>query len=259
MLARSLYRHPSYHYFAWSFVAMISLSIPCITSAATPSFLCSKAKTWVEKTICASEKLSDQDLELAVIYARMLEVLSGDAGKSFDAEQRKWWANRAQCQQDKDPLSCLEGRYGARIAELTSRPDYPGDQPRAREEFTEALIKEAGKGWSQNMSGYMKAIRSCVTKASPKPRAVLTAWTEEGGELVVMRLRGPNGEELVCISKKDGTQTNLRPREPAETLPEAGPILWLGAGTAPKEACGKPIPVLDTDDTPVGWVADPNC
>ncbi len=212
MHARPLYHHPLVRHLVWSFVAMVGVSISCSTSAATPSFLCSKAKTWVEKTICASEKLSEQDLELAVVYARMLRVLSGDAEKAFNAEQRKWWANRAQCQKDKDPLSCLEGRYDARIAGLTSRPDYPGDQPRPRDEFTEALIKEAGKGWSQNMSVYMKAIRACVAKASPRPRAVLTAWTEEEGELVLMRLRGPGGEELVCIAKKDGTQANLRPR-----------------------------------------------
>ena len=228
-------------------------------AAATPSFLCSKAKTWVEKTICASDRLSELDLELAVVYARVLKVLSGDAEKSFTAEQRKWWGARATCQKDKDPSSCMEGRYETRMAELKSRPDYPGDEPRPKEEFTESLIKESGKGWSQNMSLYMKAIRACIAKPSPRPRAVLTAWTEEEGELVVMRLRGAGGEDLVCYSKKDGKQASVRPREPVETLPDEGPVMWLGSGAAPKEACGKPVQVLDTDDTPVGWLADGKC
>jgi uncharacterized protein len=228
-------------------------------SAATPSFLCSKAKTWVEKTICASDRLSELDLELAVDYARILKVLSGDAEKAFTAEQRKWWGDRGSCQKESDPSGCLERRYKARIAELTGRPDYPGDQPRPREEFSEALIKEAGKGWSQNMSVYMRAIRACAAEAKPAPRAVLAVWTEEEGELVLMRLRGAAGEELVCIAKKDGKQPNARTREPAETLPDAGPVLWLGAGAAPKEACGKPVQVIDTDDTPVGWLADGKC
>jgi uncharacterized protein len=240
-------------------LALIGTFLSCGAAAATPSFLCSKGKTWLEKTICASDTLSTLDLDLALAYARMLKVLSPDAEAALTAEQRKWWAARAACQKDADPSGCLQGRYETRIAALTGRPDYPGDEQRPREEFSEALIKEAGKGWSQHMSLYMKAIRSCVTKPAPRPRAVLTVWTEEEGELVLMRLRGAAGEDLVCYSKRDGTQTSTRPREPVETLPAEGPILWLGAGPAPKDACGKPVQVLDTDDTPVGWVADAKC
>lgn len=240
-------------------VAVIGIWMSSGAHAATPSFLCSKAKSWVEKTICADDRLSELDMELATDYARMLRVLSGDAEKAFTAEQRKWWAERGSCQKNADPRGCLDQRYQARIAALTSRPDYPGDQARPREEFSEALIKEAGKGWSQQMSAHMKAIRACTAKAKPAPRAVLTLWTEEEGELVLMRLRGGAGEDLVCAAKKDGTQPSVRAREPAETLPDPGPVLWLTAGAAPKEACGKPIQVIDTDDTPVGWLADARC
>ncbi len=245
-------------------VATILTAAICVSAcfgadAATPSFLCSKAKSWVEKTICASDTLSDLDMELAADYARVLKVLSGDAERAFSAEQRKWWAERGACQKEADSRACLEKRYQARIAALTSRPDYPGDQPGPREEFSEALIKEAGKGWSQHMSMHMKAIRACTGKAKPAPRAVLTVWTEEDGELVMMRLRGGGGEDLVCVAKKDGTQPSVRAREPAETLPEPGPVLWLSAGGPPKEACGKPVQVIDTDDTPVGWLAEGNC
>jgi uncharacterized protein len=244
---------------AAALVPALSASVSTGASAATPSFLCSKAKSWVEKTICASERLSELDMDLAADYARMLKVLSGDGEKAFSAEQRKWWAERGTCQKQPDPSGCLEKRYQARIGELTSRPDYPGEQPRPREEFSEALIKEAGKGWSQQASLYMRAIRACAAKTKPAPRAVLTVWTEEEGELILMRLRGTAGEDLICMAKKDGTQTNVRAREPAETLPDAGPVLWLTAGASPKEACGKPVQVIDTDDTPVGWLADGSC
>jgi uncharacterized protein len=227
--------------------------------AGPPSFLCSKAKTWLEKTVCKSDHLSALDLELAVAYARVLKVVSGSAERAFTADQNKWWAGRNACQKDKDPADCLAGRYEARIAELKGRPDYPGDDPQVRMEFTESLIKESGKGWSQNMSVYMRAIRACIAKAAPRPRAVLTVWTEEEGQLVAMRLRSGAGEDYLCLAKKDGSQANLRKREAVETVPDAGPILWLGAKAAPKEACGKPVQVLDTDDTPVGWLADGNC
>jgi len=249
----------SLRYLTAAFVAATAVSASCSASAATPSFLCSKAKSWVEKTICSSERLSELDMDLATDYARMLKVLSGDGEKAFSAEQRKWWAERGTCQKDSNPSRCLEKRYQARIGELTSRADYPGDQPKPREEFSEALIKEAGKGWSQHASQYMKAIRACAAKTKPSPRAVLTVWTEEEGELVLMRLRGTAGEDLICTAKKDGTQPNVRAREPVETLPDAGPVLWLSAGASPKEACGKPVQVIDTDDTPVGWLADGNC
>ena len=84
-------------------------------------------------------------------------------------------------------------------------------------------------------------------------------WTEEEGELVMMRLRGNGDEDLVCYTKKDGKEANVRKREAVETLPDEGPILWLGSGPVPKEACGTPVQVLDTDDTPVGWLADAKC
>lgn len=231
-----------------------------LAAAATPSFVCSKAKSWLEKTICASDRLSELDMDMALAYSRMLHALSGSAEKAFSAEQRRWWAARAACEKDKDPSHCLETRYEARIAEVKTRPDYPGDEHAKRPEgFTESLIKQSGPGWSQNASAYMKAIRACIAKTSPAPRAILVAWSEEEGELVAMRLRGAAGEDLLCTAKRDGTQPNVRPREQGETVPGEGPILWLGSGSSPKEACGKPIPVLDTDDTQVGWLADAKC
>ena len=226
--------------------------------AGTASFLCTKAKTWLEKTICNNDRLSVLDLELAVAYARVLKVLSGTEEKAFTIDQNKFWAERNACQKEKDPIDCLASGYEARIAQLKGRPDYPGDEPQFRETFTESLIKESGKGWSQNMSLYIRAIRACVARAAPRPRAVLSVWTEEEGQLLGMRLQDIAGQDLLCVAKKDGSQVQVRKREAVETLPEAGPILWLGSA-APKSACGKPVQVLDTDDTPVGWLSEKSC
>lgn len=237
------------------------LLLPLLASSAhagTASFLCTKAKTWLEKTICSHDRLGVLDLEAAVAYARILKVVSGKEERAVTVAQNKWWAARNACQKDKDPVDCLAQHYEARIAELKGRPDYPGDEPQVRETFTESLIKESGKGWSQNMSVYMRAIRACVAKTAPRPRAVLTVWPEEEGQLFGMRLQSSAGEDYVCLAKKDGTQVQVRKREPVETLPDPGPILWLGA-SVPKGACGKPVQVLDTDDTPVGWLSDKSC
>jgi hypothetical protein len=108
------------------------------------------------------------------------------------------------------------------------------------------------------MSAYVKAIRACIAKPTPTARGAVV-WTEEEGEVVMMHLRGAADVDLICFAKKDGTGASLRKREPVETLPEDGPILWLGSARPPNEACGKPVQVLDTDDAPVGWLADAKC
>src|SRR5262245_63098122 len=88
--------------------AVLVVAVACLTPSsrsqpATRRFLCSKAKSWVEKTICASDRLSQLDMDLATEYARMLKVLTGDAEKAFSTEQRKWWGERGTCQKQSDP------------------------------------------------------------------------------------------------------------------------------------------------------------
>ena len=63
-------------------VGLAALLVPACALSATPSFLCSKGKTWVEKTICGSERLSELYLELATVYARLLRVTAGAAENS---------------------------------------------------------------------------------------------------------------------------------------------------------------------------------
>ena len=70
---------------------------------------------------------------------------------------------------------------------------------------------------------------------------------------------------LTACGAEEGVPERAPPvSAPAETwdlsrLPDPGPVLWLSTGGAPKEACGKPVQVIDTDDTPVGWLAEGNC
>ena len=101
------------------------------------------------------------------------------------------------------------------------------------------------------MSVY-KAIRSCIQSLA-KPRAVRRRGPRRVNRCRV-RLRRPSGETgLHCQEGRD--QADLRPREPG-TLPEqADPWRFRSSSRKLREA----IPVLDTDDTPVGWVADANC
>jgi uncharacterized protein len=226
---------------------------------ATPSFLCSKAKTWVEKTVCGSERLSDLDLELASVYARLLRVTSGPTEASLSAEQRRWWATRDECRRQANPPQCLESRYVVRIAALRARPDYTEARPGPIELPPEA-IAAAGEGWSRGLSGYIKAIRACLRKAPDGVARIGNAWEDaEQEQAVAMRMSASTGDTWLCVARRNGTEVlSLRPANAYESLPPEGPLFYPDSSTPPAAACGKPIQVLDEHEAPVGWVG-PAC
>ena len=228
-------------------------------TAATPSFLCSKARTWVEKTICASEALSALDLELAGVYARLLRVVSADAERTLTAEQRRWWGAREECRRQSAPQQCLEARYSDRIAALRSRPDYTEARPGPVELAPEA-IAAAGQGWSRGLSGYMKAIRACLRKAPGAVTRIGSAWEDgEEEQAVGMRMRGSGTDAWVCVARRNGSEViALRPANAYESLPAEGPMFYPDPSAAPADACGKPVQVLDEHEAPVGWIG-PAC
>ena len=236
------------------------LLVPAGLHAATPSFLCSKAKTWVEKTICASDRLSALDLELAAVYARMLQVTSGESERSLTAEQRRWWATRDECRRESSPQECLELRYTMRIGALRSRPDYAEAQPGKVIELPPDAIATAGQGWTRGLGGYLKAIRACLRKAPAAVARIGNAWEDpEQDQTVAVRLRGTDGATWVCLARRNGSEVLAwRETNAYEALPPEGPLFYPDPSGLPAGACGKPVQVLDEYDAPVGWVG-PAC
>lgn len=237
-------------------LALAALSLG--SHAATPSFLCSKAKTWFEKTICASERLSDLDLELALAYARVLKAVSGNSEKALTVEQNRWWAGRNDCRKESAPASCLEQRYEARIAELKARPDYTEARPGPVELPPEAL-KEVGEGWTKSMGRHLKAIRACMAKAQAPVRVVTVAWDTEDAEASGVRMRGEADRQWLCIAMRNGSKV-LSITEPNayQDLPEEGPFFYPDFAAPPRDACGTPVQILDQADAPAGWLG-PKC
>jgi uncharacterized protein YecT (DUF1311 family) len=227
--------------------------------AATPSFVCGKARSWVEKTICASERLSELDLELATVYARLLRVTSGGAEQTLTSEQRRWWGTRDECRRQAAPEHCLEERYAGRIAVLRSRPDYTEARP-GPVELPPTAISAAGAGWSRGLSSYIKAIRACLRKAPGEVSRIGNAWEDaEQDHAVAMRMRAANGDTWLCVARRDGSEVlSLKTANTYETLPPEGPLFYPDPSAAPKQACGKPVQVLDEYDAAVGWVG-PAC
>jgi uncharacterized protein len=77
------------------------------------SFDCTKATTFVEKTICSEPLLSKLDDALAENYIGMYYSNFGGSQKSLKAEQQKWLSSRNKCTNSK----CLITSYQKRIDE----------------------------------------------------------------------------------------------------------------------------------------------
>lgn len=77
------------------------------------SFDCQKSKTFIERTICASPKLSSLDDQLALVYMRALESTSDQ--NEIRKNQRNWLRNiRNVCQNEE----CLIQTYEQRIQSI---------------------------------------------------------------------------------------------------------------------------------------------
>ncbi|MFN0313806.1 MAG: lysozyme inhibitor LprI family protein [Burkholderiales bacterium] len=240
---------------AWLATAAL-FSLPAV--AGTPSFLCTKATTWIEKTICGSDRLSELDLELAAVYARLLRGTDTGAKRTLESEQRKWWGERAQCQKIADPAVCIEHTYTTRISHLKARPDYPGDVPAA---MAPKIIQDspAVQGWAKNLSEFFKAIKVCAAGPSRPTRSVLSAWMEERGETIAMWLQDDEDQNHLCLAAKNGSKLiTLRPGAVDEDLPKAGPVLYLG-NAEPRGHCANPVRVLDPTGHEFGWLAQVVC
>jgi uncharacterized protein YecT (DUF1311 family) len=101
------------------------------SSAAAASFDCAKARTKVEKLICADPQLSRQDSEVAVAYGEALKAWDGKIAAYVKMTQRGWVGSRTllppgqdmggvYCNDDDSRLSCLRDIHAERIAVLKS-------------------------------------------------------------------------------------------------------------------------------------------
>jgi len=96
------------------FLLLLTLSTSPVNSE--PSFDCRKAKTEVEKQICASEILSVLDVKLASRYRNLKELYRG-----VTQSQRAWQKQRdISCEStpSDERETCLIRTYGFQLAEL---------------------------------------------------------------------------------------------------------------------------------------------
>lgn len=102
-----------------SFLPTVGLAVMTASGVAAqgPSFDCAKASTPVERSICASDRLSRLDREMASVYAALRSQLGSVGRQRLLDAQRTWLAYRDTCGDDE---ACLVERMSDRIAELRS-------------------------------------------------------------------------------------------------------------------------------------------
>ena len=84
--------------------------MPYVHSA---SFDCAKAKTKIEKLICANPKLSQLDEKVSALYKKVLE--QSPVPEDTKEQQREWVKDRRNLCKD---AACLEEAYASRISDL---------------------------------------------------------------------------------------------------------------------------------------------
>ncbi|RDU96112.1 DUF3298 domain-containing protein [Trinickia dinghuensis] len=92
------------------------------TVAAAASFDCGKARTALEKTVCADPRLSAQDAEMARRYDHARSMLS-EQGKAILFSGQKQWLKVIpvlclEHKREESPTQCLRGQYKDRLDSL---------------------------------------------------------------------------------------------------------------------------------------------
>jgi len=158
------------------------------TIAGAQSFDCAKARTRIEKTICADRAIADLDEYLGRYYAAARREIPG-AGACLQADQAQWLkATRDVCADSP----CLQSAYLSRLAELD--PLQPGAT--ALKHVT--LPPVPALVW---------IVPPAADKAAAPPNPKATPY-EAIGTLTDDIATNPNSEGFV-IRLKDGTRMPL--------------------------------------------------
>ena len=93
----------------------LALALGATGAAHAASFPCDKAERPDEKAICATLALNDLDVEMAVRFGILKDLLAmGNRGQLQD-DQETWLKERQTCGAD---VACLRGAYETRLKVL---------------------------------------------------------------------------------------------------------------------------------------------
>lgn len=223
------------------------------------SFLCARAKGWVETTICSDGDLARLDIELAEVHARMLRSPDIQTRGRYEAEQQSWRKTRRQCQTHSDSNACLRNLYSERIANIRAAPAYPGDTPAIALKVTSGPGLEARiPRWVKELPRYMRAIDACRTATGPEGIVVHKLWVTHQGASINMWLETNPRQRRHCETAREGeSEVKTRALTADEQASVTEVVLWVKP-RKPPGSCST-IELLAPDGALYGWVTAAKC
>lgn len=100
---------------AMALAVVLAAAMPLAALAGTPSFDCDRARSDVEKLICADDELAALDVRMAKSFATELARAPADAVSGLKAGQRAWRQQLLRCEQAADPHRCIRDAYVKRL------------------------------------------------------------------------------------------------------------------------------------------------
>jgi len=103
----------------WVVLAGVTLGVAVgVAVAHQPSFDCHKAKQWSDMMVCGNPNLADLDVKVDKAYKKAQRSLPPQNAAQVREVQQAWLRGREKCQQDPDPIKCLDDYYQRRIKEI---------------------------------------------------------------------------------------------------------------------------------------------
>jgi len=107
---------------AWR--AMLVPALIALAAGEASAFDCAKAKTPVEKAICADPALKRFDDDLSTAYAALKAKLGAPEQKMLAAAQKRWIARREFCEGAEEGIAaCVKAQTAERLSLLVARPE----------------------------------------------------------------------------------------------------------------------------------------
>lgn len=85
---------------------------------ASPAFDCSQAQGSIETLICQTPALAELDRQMAAVFTKAQQQVTGKPLATLKAIQRGWIKGRNECWKASDHTGCVRYEYRHRLAEL---------------------------------------------------------------------------------------------------------------------------------------------
>lgn len=233
----------------------VLLSIAGIATARAASFDCAKARTGVEKAVCADPQLSEYDERIAAAYQRALGEWNGAIRGYVREDQRHWLSEMRRIDAGdggadavcaRGDLPCLRREYRLRADELES-PGYRNSGVYQRSDGGGNLLVRAIRNADIRLRLYDRKSGKVAASAADEAETVRSGLPQlqpdtfrwDGPDTFIFQAAGADG-----LAPADGCGLTVHFSEKAATVLQQG-----GCGGARLEGTY----LRDLDDLPTNY------